>query len=313
MRKILASVATNLVRIVSLLLATATTMALSLVLVFLVPLFLQFFYQIPKSWNHDGPIATDPIFWAFWLSFSFGPAVLAFLVPPIGNWIQDQGFGVRKPSVRENAVIAQVNEKLTVAAKQNKRRIFQVVYRMMDDDDTNAFAYGSNRIVFTTDMLRKYAAFPNQVDMLAAIAAHELGHHKNLDTFFGTIQNFLFYPLHLAIFILNLLFSWIPVLSQINFLFVAVSQIPLFLSQFLSDFTRQMVEYRADAFAARLLGPKHFADILDDFGKTERWKGGGVLVSMQRSHPPSELRRDRILKEFGHLVSSDRLHAQTVE
>ncbi|WP_319567051.1 hypothetical protein [Cohaesibacter marisflavi] len=92
MRKILASVATNLVRIVSLLLATATTMALSLVLVFLVPLFLQFFYQIPKSWNHDGPIATDPIFWAFWLSISFGPAVLAFLVPPIGNWIQDQGF-----------------------------------------------------------------------------------------------------------------------------------------------------------------------------------------------------------------------------
>ncbi len=220
---------------------------------------------------------------------------------------------MRKPSVRENAVIAQVNEKLTVAAKQKKRRIFQVVYRMMDDDDTNAFAYGSNRIVFTTDMLRKYAAFPNQVDMLAAIAAHELGHHKNLDTFFGTIQNFLFYPLHLAIFILNLLFSWIPVLSQINFLFVAVAQIPLFLSQFLSDFTRQMVEYRADAFAARLLGPKHFADILDDFGKTERWEGGGVLVSMQRSHPPSELRRDRILKEFGHLISSDRLHAQAVE
>ena len=51
MRKILASLAVNLVRIVSLLLATATTMALSLVIVFAIFIILPLVVEIPESWK----------------------------------------------------------------------------------------------------------------------------------------------------------------------------------------------------------------------------------------------------------------------
>ena len=125
--------------------------------------------------------------------------------------------------------------------------------------------------------------------------------------------NYISFPARASILILNILFSWIPIFSYVNLAFIFAINIPIYIANFLDRSISQFVEYRADNVAARLLGAKHFADVLNSFAMADEWRGGGVLASMQRSHPASELRRDKILQDFPLAPSSDGLAAQTVQ
>ncbi|WP_146006443.1 M48 family metalloprotease [Cohaesibacter celericrescens] len=225
----------------------------------------------------------------------------------------DHQLGCRRPSKRESDLLNQIRTTLLAASKKNNIRLPNIIFRIQDTRETNAYAYGSNRVAFTTGMLREYAKTENQIELLAAVAAHEIGHHKNGDCAFWAFGNYVLFPYKASIYILNMLFSWLPLISYVNLAFINLINIPVHVANFLDRSISQFVEYRADNVAARLLGAKHFADVLNSFAMADEWSGGGVLASMQRSHPASELRRDKVLKDFPPAPSSDGLAAQTVQ
>lgn len=306
MQSLVASLTINTLRVINLLLAAVTTFAISFAATGLATGLLSIFVVVP--------VLDEPWFqWTLVGLVAFGPALVGVFIFPVGDWFLDHQIGARKPSERENAVLELTRKNLLKHAKRNKIWIPPIVFRIEDDTETNACAYGSNRVAFTTGMLREYEKFPNNIDLLTAIAAHELGHHRNKDCLINSLHNFLILPYNYSGAFLQYTLVKIPFVGVIFSLIGIVFVLPQMMREFFDNITHTWVEYRADRFGARLLGPSCFAEILDNFAKSETWKGGGVLVSMQRSHPPSELRRDRILKEFGHLVSSDSLDAQAVE
>ena len=230
---------------------------------------------------------------------AFGPGLFCYIVFPAGDKFLDFKIGARLPSDREKVVLNTIYDRLCVAAKEKHLALPRITLRIQDTSEINAFAYGRSRIMFTSAMLRHYLKDENGIEKLTAVAAHEAGHLRNGDGGFGLIGTLLLGPFNVFIALANNTLGLIPVFSWINYAVCTVVSIPIFISTQIDELVHQVIEYRADDYAARLIGPDQFAEVLAEFAKEDEWRGGGVFATMKRSHPASELRRNRILKRHG--------------
>ncbi|WP_196223163.1 M48 family metallopeptidase [Roseibium sp. RKSG952] len=224
---------------------------------------------------------------------AFSPVWLAFVLPYWAERFLDVENGGRAPSTRETELIDRVHAHLVKAAEKREVKLPKVVYRVIDTGQINACAYGRNRVAFTRGLLHRHGT--DGIEHLAAIAAHEMGHLRNWDTRFMMANRFLGLPVNLAISILNNTVNRIPFIGLFGFLLLIAFRLPADIGQFLLRLSSQSTEYQADAFARKVLGSEGMAAALDELGHSDEWHGGSVTDTVTRSHPSSELRRDRVL------------------
>ena len=292
MHRFLEHIAINLIRCVSIALIGASSFGM----MFLAsPLVTAVFAIV----GYYPPIKSDTA-WCFLIGIlAFGPTIFCFVVFPLGEKLLDYQIGGRRPSDREKVILNAIHERLCSAAKDKRLSLPRITFRVQDTSEINAFAYGRSRIMFTSTMLRHYLKDENGLEKLSAIAAHEAGHLRNGDGGFGMVGSILIGPFNAMLALLNNTFGKIPLISLFNYALCLVISIPIFFGTLIDQIIQQPIEYRADDFAARLMGAEKFAEALSEIAKEDEWRGGGVFATMKRSHPASELRRNRILKRHG--------------
>ena len=160
---------------------------------------------------------------------------------------------------------------------------------------------------------------------VAAIVAHEMGHVKNQDTatkiFMGCFRAFVSFvllaPLHILYAVLTALFwlfSFIPFLNMFALLFSFITALMIGLVRFLEIlvmwpaylyelYISRRSEYRADAIAARCVGPSSICRVLNLMKKYCEPKKNNRMLSFQEklqiahsTHPPFEDRVRAIQK-----------------
>jgi heat shock protein HtpX len=139
-----------------------------------------------------------------------------------------------------------------------------------DSPDVNAFATGGSRdsslVAFSGALLRQLPP-----DQIRAVAAHEIGHVANRDMLaMVALQGVVNSIVLLFTFPLNFLrlvnlfsdsFSWVVEIVLWVIKTIAVFVLTLIGSLFVKAYSRRR-EYRADTFAARLVGPETMAAAL---------------------------------------------------
>jgi len=232
------------------------------------------------------------------LAIAFGPAWVAITFPGFAETNFDQLHGTRVPSQREKDVLDDVWADLQAASKRTGLKLPNVVFRIEETGELNAMAYGRNRVSFTRGLLHKHMGTENGVKALSAIAAHEIGHLRFWDTRFNMVLYYLQLPASFGAGVLNI-FAAIPFVGLVTTIARILFLLPIDIGHLILRATSQPREYLADWYAGKLLGGNQMADALDVFVPLDEWQGG-VANAMLRSHPSSELRRDRVLKTTQH-------------
>ena len=236
--------------------------------------------------------------------------VFLMMISPLGGLFQSASMPVRRMSKREAEVLEPLMKEVLDEYENKKlQRIKRIHLRIQDDTDSNAYASGKNTIVLTTGFFREFRWRP---DIIKGVIGHELGHLHHRDIMYwqyivaaGGVFTFLQAVLRavsaiasiLAGVALPLLIVSLP-LMMAQFIMDAVIyviRIPERLLDLLSVFFSRAEEYRADRFAADIIGAKGIVAFLESVGKAECFNQKGFLVMQRRSHPPSELRLEKLL------------------
>jgi len=229
-----------------------------------------------------------------WCVAAFGPAWVAITFPGFAETNFDQLHRTRSPSQREKDVLDRVWIELEAASKRTGLKLPRVVFRIEETGELNAMAYGRNRVAFTRGLLHKHMGTDNGVKALAAVAAHEIGHLRFWDTRFNMVLYYLQLPASFGAGVLNI-FAAIPIVGLVATVARITLYLPIDIGHLILQATSQPREYLADWYATQLLGSANMAVALDDFVPLDEWQGG-VANAVLRSHPSSELRRDKVLK-----------------
>jgi STE24 endopeptidase len=168
--------------------------------------------------------------------------VVVFL-RPVEHGLASVLFGAREPTPEERARLEPVWQRVCGLAKEE---LGDYELRIEDRDELNATAGGARIVAVTTLAL----SLPD--DELAALLAHELGHHLDEHPIASLLGWWFALPSIVLDFILNIatVFLWLAWIARIALL------IPLMLSNLASAILNRSAEYAADRHAARLgFGP----------------------------------------------------------
>lgn len=224
--------------------------------------------------------------------------LVAFLCfTPVGGWMFDIQIGVRKPSGREQEVLTRVENDLLNSYRNvlgGSRR--SISWRVIDQNDYQAFAYGLNRIAVSRALLQESINGGNtEYQTVLGVAAHELGHHHYGDCRHMFFFHLLTWPLGL-LGVVCLMVAWIPLINIVFGLIALIALIPMKIAYFINGFGSRSVEYRADRFAFQITGPVGLLRFFDAVGMMDNRSGSEIIAHYQQSHPPVELRRDALVR-----------------
>lgn len=232
----------------------------------------------------------------FDLALALAPAVFVTYVPSLAASGFDIRFSARRLSQREKKLVAEVEKVLQARAKETGIKLPQVVWRVQDIGEINAFAYAHNRVCFTKGILHNYGDTQAGIERLAGVAAHEIGHLRNWDTRINMFLHYLHLPVNFGIGLANATINRFPFIGLISTVVTTVFRIPHDIAYFLNESTSQLREYQANRFAARLMNGVGISEFLDDLTHQYDLQGDTFTAWMIRSHPPTELRHDELAK-----------------
>jgi len=236
-------------------------------------------------------------------------AAFVILISPLGYIFQKSCYPVRRLSMREEEKLLPLLDDIMLQYKEQKNsRIRRVRLFMMDDTQENASAFGKNNIAITTGLLNRLKW---RDAALKGVLAHELGHLHHRDLWFwhyvdavGGIFSLLFGILGLAQRVANAIADlFLPAvivslpLQIMHILFsygVIIMRLPADLLAKLEPYLSRSIEYRADKFSADLLGADGMLSFLNSLAGDEVHMEFGFLNMKSRSHPPSELRLEKL-------------------
>ncbi|MEP4034128.1 M48 family metalloprotease [Roseibium polysiphoniae] len=230
------------------------------------------------------------------LLIAYSPVILIANVPGIAASSFDVRFGARRLSQREMDIIAKVERVLEDCASKSGVKLPRAVWRVQDTGEINAYAYAHNRVCFTKGILHKYSDTEAGIERLAGVAAHELGHLRNWDTRINMYLHYLSLPVNFGIGLTNNTLGKMPFIGLVFMLATVLFRIPSDIAHMLNGSVSTFREYQADRFAAKLMNGVGISGFLDDTTHTEERQGGTFTQWAIRSHPPSELRHDELVK-----------------
>jgi Zn-dependent protease with chaperone function len=163
---------------------------------------------------------------------------VAFL-RPVELWLAGVLFGAREPTPQERARLEPVWQRVCGRAEED---LGDYVLRVEDREELNATAGGARIVSVTTFAL----SLPD--DELAAILAHELGHHLDEHPVAALLGWWFALPAVVFDAILRLVgrIAWAFALARL------VLVLPLLLARLASAVLNRSAEYAADRHAARL-------------------------------------------------------------
>ncbi len=235
--------------------------------------------------------------------------VFLVIISPLGSFFQKTCLPVRRMSKREAEVLEPLLDQVMFSYKEKtSSRIKRVKLRIEDNTDSNAYAFGKNNIVLTSGFFREYQY---RSDAIKGVMAHELGHLHHHDLWFwryvaasGGVLKLIHAVLTLAsvittkasdIFVAFLVISLPVMIAQFVFgAFVYILRVPERALDMAGVFLSQAQEYRADKFAADIIGVEGMISFLESVKKGECFTEIGFLSMKRRSHPPSELRLEQL-------------------
>lgn len=239
--------------------------------------------------------------------------VLGFIVviSPLGSFVQTSSSPVRALSHREaNLLLPLLDEVMDAYHDKKTKRIKKIELFMIDNPESNAAAFGKNKIALTTGILNEYKW---RNDVLKAVIAHELGHLHHHDLRFWDYVDAHGGMLHFIVILLRfsdrsasaissvfLPFLMISIPLQILYIFVGyglyIMSLPVAALVKLEVYFSRSIEYRADKFSADIVGLDGLLSFLEYLKGDERYMVFGLFNMQFRSHPPSELRIDKLHK-----------------
>lgn len=240
-----------------------------------------------------------------------GLQVVGFLlvISPLGYMFQKAYYPVRKLSIREEDKLRPLLEEVMAAYKDKKHaRINRVELFIMDDPEWNASAFGKKNIAITSGLVDKLKW---RDEALKAVLAHELGHLHHRDLWFWHYVDAAGGILAVMFGILGMVQKIATVLSDLFLPFIIVSlplqmiyilfsyalnimKLPVNLLAKVETYLSRKMEYRADNFAADLIGTKGVISFLETIKKIETYMEFGFLNMKRRTHPPSEYRIEKL-------------------
>ncbi|WP_321503541.1 M48 family metalloprotease [Breoghania sp.] len=241
----------------------------------------------------DGPETPEM---AFLLIMGFGLAIFALSLAPVLlplDFMFAPSLGARRPSMRERELLSRLEADYDAIASANGLPKVSFHLRVIDVDEINAYAYGRNGVAISRGVLELAKETPENWSMLITLLAHEIGHIVNHDTrffaFLGTLQA----PLFASIWILSQI-SRIPFLALLTILPLLGCWFAIASIDYILKLTSRAMEYRADAYALSVVGAERVLKLFDHPTFRDHNKGQSIRSFLVRSHPPTELRHDRI-------------------
>ncbi len=241
--------------------------------------------------------------------------VFLMMISPLGGLFQSASMPVRRMSKREAEVLEPLLKEVLDGYEDKKmQRIKRIHLRIQDDTDSNAYAFGKNTIVLTSGFFSEYRW---RADVIKGVMAHELGHlhHKDLRYWqyvasaggvltlvHAVIALISAMTMGVAGVFLPLLIVAVPVMMvQLAMTaFIYVVRFPESALMAMSVFFSRTEEYRADKFAADIIGVKGMISFLESIKRGESFTEIGFLTMKRRSHPPSELRLEKLFEHPGY-------------
>ncbi len=201
--------------------------------------------------------------------------VVVFL-RPVELWLARFLFGAREPTPQERVRLEPVWQRVCAAAQED---LGDYVLRVEDRDEVNATAGGARIVAVTTLAL----SLPD--DELAAILAHELGHHLDEHPIAALLGWWFALPSAIFDFLLRIAarIAWVFALVRLVLL------VPLLLARLASAVLNRSAEYAADRHAARLgYGPAllRLFERLAAAGHDEREPADPGPARLWATHPP---------------------------
>ncbi|MGH0004340.1 M48 family metalloprotease [Pseudovibrio ascidiaceicola] len=219
--------------------------------------------------------------------------LIVFLIPGISELFSDIRLGARCASLRELDQIDAAFTYLQTQADTKNIKLPRVVWRVIDNKDYNAVAYGRNRVALHKGALYDTKFRENGLEELAGLIAHELAHLRYWDTKHALISSAIFMPFNVLLFFTNL-FARVPLLNLALMLLVVPCSVIIGLGNRIPSLTSRMAEYRADEFSQNLLGKGRMCHVLASIDGERR--GSGIMAHYLNSHPPTELRHNNLQK-----------------
>lgn len=241
--------------------------------------------------------------------------VFLMMISPLGGMFHSASMPVRRMSKREAEVLNPLLQDVMGWYKDKKMpRIKRVHLRVEDNTDSNAYAFGKNTIALTSGFYREYRWKP---DVIKGVIAHELGHlhHKDLRywQYVASAGGVLTFVHGVLAFVSAMIMGVASVFLPLLIVAVPVMMVQLAMSAFiyvvrlpetaliaLSSFFSRTEEYRADSFAADIIGVKGMISFLESIKRGESFTEVGFLTMQRRSHPPSELRLEKLYDHPGY-------------
>ncbi len=241
------------------------------------------FDLLPFKVPHANPL--------FVLAVQVALTLLWSALPEVREFLADIRMGARKPSLRELDQIETAFEFLQSNADAKNIKLPHIVWRVIDNKDYNACAYGKNRIAIHKGALYETKFLDNGLEELAALMAHETGHLRYWDTRHAAISSAIFMPLNLYVSCMKLL-MWVPVLNLLMALIVLPCSLIVYIGNKIPELTSRLAEYRADEFAQMLLGKECMSLVFESID--DERQGSSLMAHYLTSHPPTELRHNNL-------------------
>ncbi len=256
----------------------------------------------PEWWDKLFPIV---------LFVGYLVGIAALLLPGVIGWSVKIRHGARNPSGRELAQFEHASDRLHREYETlNGRRLPRLSWQVVDAKELNAMAFPARWIVVSNQLLR--VTNENGEDgehMLYGILAHEVGHIHYGDTsqvLWMSALLWSFSPFSLAarlmIYLCGIPAS-IPIIGipfyLLSWIFVGmiwICAVPAKIAWYILGMTSRAIEFRADRFAFDMKGGRGLQLFLETISGEDVYKGGTIMDYYQRSHPPVELRLDRLVR-----------------
>lgn len=239
---------------------------------------------------------------------NYGYAGVFFLatlmMTPIGDRIFCLFFCIRRASGREKQKIRRAVELVGIQYKKRYGKKLKVNVYVEDQPYPYAMAVGTKTVAVSTGLLGSASD-----EEITAVIAHEVGHLHYRD---GVMCSLLFtghmfisrggvaFILFLARFVGPLIAGWMLLVGVMHYPVYGIlyfGLIPLFyILRFIKFCISWPIEYRADRFAASLGFGQGIISFFDKLVGEDIRRKQGFLSYYAYSHPPSELRVDRMEK-----------------
>ncbi|KZL24252.1 M48 family metalloprotease [Pseudovibrio sp. Ad37] len=278
-----------------------SAMLIALVLQLVRRLLSLFYANVPQitDLHAFGISALVTVFWA----------MVAHVIPGLIETLTDIEVGARKPSEREKKQLADALELVQLQATTANVALPRIVLRVIDQTGENAVAYTRNRVAVTSGLLITTQTRDNGLLELGSVIAHEMGHLRHWDTRWQMLSRLLMAPYNFLIKVIIRMLGPIPLVGPVSILILMALSVPVRIANSLLPLTSRLQEFRADEFAFRLVGPSGIASLFDSMYRRENVAGSGLFAYWVRSHPPIELRRDRLLKLADKVSNSTVVHS----